>query len=214
MAMTERNYGSDSLVKSQKRVDDHGEVFTPQWLVESMLDLTGEPERIEARFFEPTCGNGNFLVMILERKLAIVELVSTKRIQKLHFSLIAIMSIYGVELLEDNVAECRKRLLSIFADYLNIKPSESIYKAAAHILSLNIIHGDALRMSTNNNRPIIFAEWAYLGRDRFSRQDFRFDSLVEAGDSNKAITPVKVYGPLSIDDIANRCKSSVREKSL
>ena len=64
-----------SLVKSKQRVADHGEVFTPEWLVEAMLDLVkGETERIDSRFLESACGSGNFLVKILQRKLAAVEL--------------------------------------------------------------------------------------------------------------------------------------------
>ena len=64
-----------NTIKSKQRVADHGEVFTPAWLVEAMLDLVkDETERIDARFLEPACGSGNFLVRILQRKLAAVEL--------------------------------------------------------------------------------------------------------------------------------------------
>src|ERR1044071_6334677 len=107
-----------SFIKSKKRVADHGEVFTPPWLVEMMLDLVkGESERIDSRFLEPACGSGNFLVRILRRKLATVELKYGKSdFERRHYALLAIMCIYGVELLADNITECRAKLLSALSD--------------------------------------------------------------------------------------------------
>ena len=111
-----------SLVKSKQRVADHGEVFTPSWMVEAMLDLVqGETERIDSRFLEPACGSGNFLVPILKRKLAAVELKYGKSdFEKRHFALLALMCCYGIELLADNIAECRAKLLQVFAEHLNL----------------------------------------------------------------------------------------------
>jgi type I restriction-modification system DNA methylase subunit len=107
-----------SFVKSKQRVADHGEVFTPAWLVKAMLDLVkGETERIDSRFLEPACGSGNFLVQILRRKLAAVELKFGKSdFEKRHYALLALMCTYGIELLEDNIAECRVNMLEILAD--------------------------------------------------------------------------------------------------
>src|SRR5438128_11091824 len=109
------------LIKSRKRVADHGEVFTPSWIVESMLDLVkGETERVDSRFLEPACGSGNFLVRILQRKLAAVELkFGQSDFEKRHYALFALMSIYGIELLDDNIAECRANMLEIIVEYLN-----------------------------------------------------------------------------------------------
>ena len=108
-----------SLVKSKQRVADHGEVFTPPWMVEAMLDLVkGETERIDSRFLEPACGNGNFLVQVLRRKLAAVELKYGKSdFERRHYALLGLMCIYGIELLPDNIADCRANLLEIFAGY-------------------------------------------------------------------------------------------------
>ena len=94
-----------SLFKSRKRVADHGEVFTPPWMVEAMLNLVkGETERIDSRFLEPACGSGNFLVRILQRKLAAVELKFGKSdFERRHYALLALMCIYGIELLADNI---------------------------------------------------------------------------------------------------------------
>src|SRR5450631_4400306 len=111
-----------SLVKSKQRIADHGEVFTPKWMVEAMLDqVKGETERIDSRFLEPACGNGNFLVPVLRRKLTAVELKFGKSdFEKRHYALLAVMCIYGIELLEDNIDECRTNMLKIIAEYLNI----------------------------------------------------------------------------------------------
>src|SRR5204863_6548029 len=135
-----------TLVKSKQRVADHGEVFTPAWMVEAMLDLVkGETERIDSRFLEPACGSGNFLVRVLQRKLAAVEFKFGKsEFEKRHYALLALMCTYGIELLADNIAECRANMLEILAEYLNIDDSDDLYRAASYVLSQNLVHGDAL----------------------------------------------------------------------
>lgn len=167
------------LIKSKKRVADHGEVFTPAWLVEKMLDLVqGETERIDARFLEPACGSGNFLVPILRRKLAAVELTYGKSdFEKRHYALVALTCCYGIELLADNIAECRANMLDVFAAYLKLDEVDELYLAAAHVLSLNLIHGDAMTMRDDAGDPILVVEWGYLGRGKFQRRDFRLDKL-------------------------------------
>lgn len=190
-----------SHIKSKQRVADHGEVFTPAWMVEAMLDLVrAETERIDSRFLEPACGSGNFLVQILRRKLAAVELKYGKSdFERRHYALLALMCVYGIELLADNIAECRANLLKIFAEYLNLDPSDDFYRAASYVLSQNLVHGDALTMriraegckACNSSgihsgipaplehtcQPIIFAEWGYLGKGKFQRRDFSLRSL-------------------------------------
>ena len=172
-------FKSDSLIKSKKRVADHGEVFTPPWLVEKMLDLVkGESERIDSRFLEPACGSGNFLVPILQRKLAAVELTYGKsEFEKRHYGLVALTCCYGIELLPDNIAECRSNMLEVFAAYLKLDEADELYRAAAHVLSLNLIHGDAMTMRDNDGDPILVVEWGYLGKGKFQRRDFRLDKL-------------------------------------
>ena len=137
-----------SLIKSKQRVSDHGEVFTPPWMVDAMLDLVkDESERIDSRFLEPACGSGNFLVATLERKLKTVETKYGKfEFEKQHYALLALMCIYGVELLADNIAECRANLLAMFSDYLLLLSSDDIYKAADFVLATNLVHGDAMTM--------------------------------------------------------------------
>src|SRR5438874_12762812 len=145
-----------NLIKSKRRVADHAEVFTPPWLVEKMLDLVkDETERIDSRFLEPACGSGNFLVEVLRRKLAAVELKFGKSdFEKRHYALLALMCLYGIELLPDNIAECRANLLEIFAEYLNIDESDDLYRAASYVLAQNLVHGDALTMRTHYGQPI------------------------------------------------------------
>ena len=172
-----------NLIKSKKRVADHGEVFTPPWLVEKMLDLVkGETERIDARFLEPACGSGNFLVPVLQRKLAAVEAKFGKSaFEKRHYALLALMCCYGIELLPDNIAECRANMLEVFAEYLNLTDdADETYRAAFFVLSLNLVHGDAMTMRDMNGAPISVVEWAYLGKGKFQRRDFRLDVLTGA----------------------------------
>lgn len=206
-----------SLIKSKKRVADHGEVFTPAWMVDAMLDLVkGETERLDSRFLEPACGSGNFLVRILQRKLAAVEIKFGKSdFEKRHYALLALMCSYGIELLADNIAECRANMLEIFADYLNLEESDDFYRAAYYVLSQNLIHGDALTMRTSDDQAITFAEWGYLGKGKFQRRDFRLDvlsqmaGLAEAGSlfahvgKHEIFAPAKNdYPPMSVSEIA------------
>lgn len=212
---------SMSLVKSKQRVADHGEVFTPAWMVEAMLDLVkGETERIDSRFLEPACGSGNFLIQILRRKLAAVELKYGKsEFEKRHFALFGLMCIYGVELLPDNIVECRDNLLDVFAEYLHLDEADDLYRAASFVLSQNLVHGDALTMLDNNKQPITFAEWGYLGKGKFQRRDFRFDvltgsSAASAGASlalfakHEIFTPIKTYPPVTLAELAGMGRES------
>src|SRR4051794_5968587 len=137
-----------TLVRSRKRVADHGEVFTPGWMAEAMLDLIrDETFRIDSRVLEPACGSGNFLVRVLARKLAAVEANYGRRdFEKHHQALLGLMCIYGIELLEDNLVECRQNMLATLDDYLNLDVDDPLHLAAAKVLTVNIVHGDALTM--------------------------------------------------------------------
>lgn len=212
-----------SLVKSKQRVADHGEVFTPAWLVEAMLDLVkGETERIDSRFLESACGDGNFLVQILRRKLAAVELKYGKSdFERRHYALLALMCVYGIELLPDNIAECRSNLLDIFAEYLALAPADDLYRAALYVLSQNLVHGDALSMRTQTGEPITFAEWGSLGKGRFNRRDFRFDSLTQSSafsaegslfanlGMHEIFTAAKTYPPMTVGELAAAAPEAV-----
>ena len=205
-----------SLVKSKQRVADHGEVFTPAWMVEDMLNLVkGETERIDSRFLEPACGDGNFLVEILKRKLASVEKKYGKsEFERRHFALFALMCLYAIELLSDNITDCRANLLKIFADYLKVDPSDEVHQAGFYVLSQNLVHGDAMKMRTHDDKAIIFAEWGSLGKGRYQRRDFRLDSLAQSSDfsaegslfaqlgRHEIFTPTKTYPSMTIVELA------------
>lgn len=205
-----------SSVRSKQRVADHGEVFTPAWMVEAMLDLVKhETERIDSRFLEPACGSGNFLVQILRRKLAAVETKYGKsEFERRQYALLGLMCIYGIELLPDNIAECRANVLEILAEYLTLVESDELYRAASYVLSQNLVHGDALALRTHSGQPITFAEWGYLGKGRFQRRDFRLDALTHSSTfsaegslfanlgRHQLFTPTKNYQPMTIGELA------------
>lgn len=207
-----------SLVKSKQRVADHGEVFTPSWMVEAMLDLVkDESERIDSRFLEPACGSGNFLVQVLKRKLIAVERKFGKSdFEKRHFALFGLMCIYGVELLQDNIDECRANLLEIFGSYLGLQESDDFYRAGTFVLSQNLVHGNAttMTMCERDGQHITFAEWGYLGKGKYQRRDFRFDVLTGSSafsaegslfahlGKHEIFTPTKTYPPMTVRELA------------
>ena len=205
-----------SLIKAKHRVAEHGEVFTPPWMVEAMLDLVkGEADRIDSRFLEPACGSGNFLVRILRRKLAAVDVkYGRSAFDRRHYALLALMSIYGIELLPDNIKECRENLLEVLADHLELRATDELYRAAALILAQNIVLGNALTMRTIDNLPITFSEWGYLGKGKFQRRDFRLDVLAGASafsaegslfshlGKHEIFTPMKTYPQMTVGDLA------------
>jgi hypothetical protein len=205
------------LVKSRQRVQVHAEVLTPAWLVDDMLDLVkDESERIDSRFLEPACGTGNFLVRVLARKLATVKARYGRRdYEKRHHALQALMSIYGIEIQADNAHECRTNLLSLFAAYVGVKAGDEWMRAASLVVDANIVLGDALAMTTigttekTHGRPIVFAEWGYLGRGRYQRRDFRFDRMagrgaVRPGEAHHEVfRPVTTYPPMTVAQLAD-----------
>jgi hypothetical protein len=185
-------------------------------MVEAMLDVVkGETERIDSRFLEPACGSGNFLVQVLRRKLTAVEIKYGKsEFEKRHYALLGLMCLYGIELLPDNIAECRENILDVFADYLGVDRADSFYRAGAFVLVQNIVHGDALTMLASESQPIAFAEWGYLGKGKFQRRDFRYDTLTQSAafseegtlfadlGMHEIFTPSKDYPPATVNDLA------------
>lgn len=215
---------NEQQVKSKERVVNHGEVFTAQREVQAMCDLVkDETERIDSKFLEPACGEGNFLVEILERKLTVVK----NRYKKSSFdyerySVLAITSLYGIDILEDNVKECRKRLFEIWnKEYIKIvkdQASEDCREAVRFILAKNIICGDALTMKQNDGNQIIFSEWNLINSNQMKRRDFVFHELInveevefslfanaEYDEKTQALipTPVKEYPLIDYRQVQN-----------
>ena len=175
----------NNQVKSKKRVTDHGEVFTNQREVNAMLDLVKhETERIDSRFLEPACGNGNFLAEVLRRKLAVVDSrYSKSQVEWERYSVIAVSSIYGVDILEDNAQECRDRLLGIYTDWYSKvfkQVKNECIRSVRFLLSRNILWGDALDFTNpETKRPIVFSEWSAVNGSMLKRRDYMFKFLVE-----------------------------------
>ena len=202
-------------VVTKKRVMDHGEVYTREREVNVMLDLVKqETQRIESRFLEPACGTGNFLIEILRRKLGVVE-SRYKRSQAEYerYAFLTVSSIYGIDVLEDNVSICRNRLFGLAQEnYTSLykgKTNNEFFTAIKYLLAHNILWGDALTLKTpaNNPEPIVFSEWSAVNRFLIKRRDFVFAELVshaslselplfsDLGDDVFIPKPVKDYPP-------------------
>lgn len=182
----------DKQVKSKQRVADHGEVFTAEREVKAMCDLVAdECLRIDSRFLEPACGEGNFLAEILTRKLEVV----TRRYKKNpydyeRYALLALGSLYGVELLQDNALACRKRLFDLWVSFYRKtvkkkEQNEDVLASASYILDHNIVCGNALSLmqvdesGRETKRPIIFSQWAFATGPMVKREDYIFAELLE-----------------------------------
>ena len=173
-------------VKSKKRVADHGEVFTNEREVNAMLDLVKhETERIDSRFLEPACGNGNFLAEVLRRKLKVVDQrYGNNQMDWERYAVIAVSSIYGVDILEDNAKECRERLYTIFDDFYTAlfkdKCKEECRRSIRFLFDRNILWGDALDFTNpSTKQPIVFSEWSAVNGSMLKRRDYMFKFLVE-----------------------------------
>lgn len=207
----------NNQTKSKRRVADHGEVFTAEREVNAMLDLVKqETERIDSRFLEPACGDGNFLAEILRRKLAVVKSRYGKHAADYErYAVIAVTSIYGVELLPDNTNECRKRLFEIFdKEYTAAckkEANEDTRQAVRHILSHNILCGDALTMKKSDGEPIIFAEWSAVNGAMLKRRDFRLDQMLEQNTTNLQLDLFGETGEYERDETGAIVLSPVRE---
>tara|TARA_B100000787_G_C16080046_1_gene244005 strand:- start:61 stop:714 length:654 start_codon:yes stop_codon:yes gene_type:complete len=212
-----------SQIKSKKRVADHGEVFTSTKEINAMLDMIKqETENIESTFLEPTCGSGNFLSEILIRKLNVVRSRYKKnQLEYERYSFIAVSSIYGIELLEDNVKECRANLFNVFNNqYKSLfkkNCKNELRNSIKFILEKNIICGDALTLKTLDEVPIpiTFSQWSSLGRSQIKRKDFSYKSMIDQsslselplfsdlGEEQYIPTPTKDYPPLHFLNISD-----------
>lgn len=185
------------FVISRQRVIDHGEVFTPERLVNDMLDLVAhECERIDSKFLEPACGNGNFLAEVLRRKLLTVQKENARnRMRWERDAIRAVCSIYGIDLLPDNVEACRFRLLdlvtSFYGEHFDEPFSDEAAQTILFVLSRNIVHGDALTLLDHRERPIVFSEWSPINSHLVKRKDFVYQHLLgHAENSNEATAPL------------------------
>ena len=200
---------TDKQIKSKKRVADHGEVFTSEREVNNMLYLVHhEDERIESRFLEPACGTGNFLIEIYKRKLNIV----IKKYKKSQtdfekYAFLSTSSIYGIDLMPDNIMECKKRLLekfkTIYKTIYKKKCKDDFIKVIEYILSKNLLVGDALTLLQANGKPIIFPEWNFVKGSIIKRRDYIYKELIKEDEdayTEKSIENKKAFIPEPIKD--------------
>ena len=159
---------NEKIIKSKQRVQKHGEVFTPSWMAQKMLDTPGIKEATEdiyKTFLEPSAGDGNFLEAILERKLSAVTKNYDKRNWKTK-SLFALSSIYGIEFLEDNLEVARSRMFLHYLDWyeysfgVRLSSKTDIYKSAHYLIKKNVVRGNTLtKRHPDSNELIMFSEW-------------------------------------------------------
>lgn len=176
-------------IKTKERVSEFGEVFTDEREVKAMCDLVkDESERIESRVLEPACGNGNFLAEILNRKLATVSKFYSKQFDDWEkYSIVALSCLYGIDIMLDNVQECRTRLLDIWEDAHSVAVGRykmpSIEDSAKYVLECNIICGDALTLLKADKTPIVFAEWSLISGPLIKRRDYELSTLLKMRDN-------------------------------
>jgi hypothetical protein len=179
-----------SQIKSRKRVADHGEVFTAEREVNAMCDLVAsECLRPDSRFLEPACGDGNFLAVILRRKLSELRRKYKKSPRDYEKqAIVAIGSLYGVDIMNDNVLACRERLFRIWDEeytaHCGTDASDETREAARFIISRNIINGNALTLmcvdseGKDTKAPIVFSEWTLIGGTQMQRSDYTMADLL------------------------------------
>jgi len=193
----------EKQIISRKRVADHGEVLTGTREVTAMLDLVKpETERIDSRFLEPACGDGNFLTEILERKLCVVAARYGKsQLDYERNAVLAVSSIYGIDILEDNVAACRQRVFEVFDQnytaLFKTAATDDCRMAVKYILTRNIIWGDALTLKTVGEKPqpIVFSEWSPVNGSMLKRRDFTFHGLLD----HAAMSELPLFSDLGED---------------
>lgn len=194
---------ANKQIKSRKRVVDHGEVFTNEREVKAMCDLVNdETQRIDSRFLEPACGDGNFLAEILGRKLAVVKKKYRRSVMDFEKnSLLAVSSLYGVDIMMDNVIACRERLFKIWdKQYKAVckkECSEDMRDSIRFILSKNIVCGNALTLhevdenGNDTKNPILFSEWGFVTGPQLSRSEYTFDEILKQNENPKQDTNVQ-----------------------
>ena len=175
----------EQQIKDKSRVSNFGEVLTSKREVLDMLNLVNtETSRLDSRFLEPACGDGNFLIEVLNFKLDILEKNYSKNQYEFEkFSIQIFTSVYGIDILEDNIISARERLFNQYFDLYNKKFKSNINQklldCIKYILKLNLVHADALSLkNVKNDKFIIFSEWS-LVNDKMKRRDFEFKNLID-----------------------------------
>lgn len=189
MIKMKNNMTMEKIIKSSDRVKDIGEVFTPKKTVNFMLDQPEIKEKVNsltATFLEPSAGEGAFLVEILRRKLEYAKTQSITQKEMQNNFLLVLSTLYGIELMEDNIEMLVMNMNNVFRDvYFNTfdpkEQSPKVLKSAQTIISANMSQGNALTSKTATGEPIIFSEWIPVGKNKVQRKEYTFDSIIEGG---------------------------------
>lgn len=195
------------LMKSKHRVQKHGEVFTPQWVVDKMLAIPGIKEKTEdvfATFLEPSAGEGAFLLAIEDMKLQFVTDNYSGDLWN-RYALWVLSGIYGIELLEDNLAEARQNMLELFADHYRavhgapLPKRSDLYKSAKTIIRANVVQGDTLTRKNNSGEEIVFSQWTPVEgfTEQVRRISFSYDSLFGDEDISKNGVQLSLFGAMN-----------------
>ena len=213
----------DKQVKSKDRVANFGEVNTSEKEVNAMIDLVrDQTERLDSRFLEPACGDGNFLIEVLSRKLnVIVKKYKNNQYDFEKNSAVAVGSIYGIDILKDNAEQARRRLYKKFENkykkYFSEKVNQDFLDSINYIFGKNIIHGDALTLNkVESNEPVTFSEWALI-ENKIKRRDFTLSDLLayapfekgtlfsDLGEEVHIPRPIKEYPLVRFDRVFEAC---------
>ena len=186
---------AETLIKSKSRVQHHGEVFTPDWMVKKMLSEPSIQEKLQdlhATFFEPSAGEGAFLTEILSQKLDYVDRISSKSSWVTN-ALWALMSIYAIELLQDNLHVARSKMLDIagkrYEKFLGKKLTKrtDFYKAAKFLIEKNLVQGNTLTYKNNIDELIMFNDWQVVDSKHVKREPFTFKSMIDGSESTERL---------------------------
>lgn len=199
------------LMKSKYRVRKHGEVFTPQWVIDKMIAIPGIKEKVRdifATFLEPSAGEGAFLLTIEDAKLRFV---------KDHYgqdtwgtyALWALSSIYGIEFLEDNLAMARRNMLELFLSHYEavydapLSQQSNLYKSAQTIIWANVVQGDTLTHKNLLGEDIIFSHWDRVSDapDKVRRRPFTYSSLFTSEKSENTEVQLSLFQPAGQGDL-------------
>lgn len=217
MSTKSKNTVDSPIIKSRERVKQHGEVFTPQEIVNQMINLPGLNDDITnplKKVLEPACGEGIFLTSILKRRLDFLTMHYCKQFKQYEeLSLLSLTTLYGIELLRDNREKCFENMENVFMDYYSKIAHENnqlidldVINSAKHIIMNNIVQGNFLTGTDNKDRPIIFNEWEIVPTEydennlpnapiQIQRIEHFFDDIANKGDGTYLTTykPIETY---------------------
>lgn len=204
----------DNLIKSKDRVQHHGEVFTPKWMVKKMLAepaIQKKLHELHATFFEPSAGEGAFLKEILHQKLCYADQISNKTTWK-NNALWVLMSIYAIELLDDNLMKAKRAMMEVFINHYQafmqkeLSSNTDLYKSAKYVIDMNIVQGNTLTFRNSENKLIKFKEWIPSG-NKVEQDTFTYKSLFnndDIDDTDANTGQLSLFGDLQYNNSAER----------